>query len=313
MKNNFSEPVLLCLYNRPEKTKKVFHAIRQIRPDRLYIAADGPNSTKEDDWEKCNKCRNIIENIDWKCSVFRLFHEKNLGCKKAIISAINWFFENEKQGIILEDDCLPEISFFRYCEELLNYYQNEEKIMHIGGSNFQKGYRRGIGSYYFSNIIHVWGWATWRRAWNKYAYTDYDSDSAINTVFDNRYWRRYWIQEMKKAFEGKIDTWDYQWVYTIWKNKGMGITPNVNMVKNIGFDSDGTHTNAFEEKKLTAIVQNIEFPLIHPEYVCYDRMADKYTMKTHYGLSGINYIKNYLKKYIFKHVNPAKYSANIVD
>lgn len=164
-----STPVLLIIFKRPDTTRQVLQAIRQVKPRQLFVAADGPRPDHPDEAEKCHQTRAVIEEVDWKCEVQTLFQQRNLGCGPGPVTgpvtAITWFFHNVEQGIILEDDCLPDLSFFRFCEELLDRYRYTEQIMHISGNNFLYGRKRGSASYYFSKYTHVWGWATWRRAW----------------------------------------------------------------------------------------------------------------------------------------------------
>ena len=156
--------VLFIIFNRPETTQRVFDAIRLAKPTRLYIAADGPRENKTGEKELCEQARKIAQNVDWDCEVKTLFQKENLGCGKAVSHAISWFFENEDMGIILEDDCLPHQSFFKYCEELLEKYKNNDRIGIISGNNFQKKRKIGSFSYYFSDIVNIWGWATWARS-----------------------------------------------------------------------------------------------------------------------------------------------------
>jgi hypothetical protein len=167
------------IFRRPDFTSRVFEQIRNVRPARLYIAADGPRSGREGEQQLCIETRAIIEQIDWDCELKTLFREKNLGCKMAISSAIDWFFEQEEEGIILEDDCLPNQSFFRFCDTMLEKYRNDDRIRHISGCNLQHGKKWGTASYYFSNLTHAWGWANWRRVWK-----DYDRDLKLYDTKD---------------------------------------------------------------------------------------------------------------------------------
>lgn len=240
-------PILLIAFNRPEHTQKVYEELRKARPSKLYIAIDGARKDRIDDVEKIKNTIKIFDSIDWVCDVKKLLRTENLGCKKAVSSAISWFFEQEEQGIILEDDCIPSISFFSYCDHLLRKYKYNDSIMHINGTNFQDGQFRGSGTYYFSRICHVWGWASWRRAWEKY---DIEMDQLESFFNDNIYKSiinyptsyKYWSNALYATKQGQIDTWDYQWVYSIWKNNGLCIAPNYNLVSNIGFDEMATHT-----------------------------------------------------------------------
>lgn len=281
MQKPLDTPVLFLIFNRPDTTKKVFDAIRLAAPSKLYIAADGPRETKPSDIENCRETRNILNEINWTCEVHTLFREKNLGCRVAVSSAIDWFFENEEEGIILEDDCLPDQSFFWFCSELLNKYRNNTQIMHIGGSNFQFGRTRGEASYYFSRLAHIWGWASWRRAWKYYdvnmeSFPEFLTQNKISTVFANRAVQQEWIKSLTKIYKG-ANTWDYQWAYTIIMNNGYCIIPNENLVSNIGFGAEST-THATDENDKLANIKSLTISnLIHPAEIKIDIEADNFT------------------------------------
>jgi hypothetical protein len=243
----FDTPVLLMIFNRLETTKRVLDEIRQIRPKKFFIASDGPRKGKVDEIDQVDKVRRyVLDNINWPCEVQTLFRDENLGCGVAPYTAITWFFERVEQGIILEDDCLPLPGFFKFCEEMLNYYKDDERIYEISGTNLQAGNVREDGSYYFSNYGGIWGWATWARAWRKYDYymTDLDKfleEKRLKNILQEDRQVNYWEAQFVNA--SKLGSWwDYQWVYTIWNNNGVCIVPNVNLIENIGFDSNGTHT-----------------------------------------------------------------------
>jgi hypothetical protein len=189
----------------------------------------------------------LIQRVDWDCEVKTLFRDSNLGCKEAVASAIDWFFENVEEGIILEDDCLPEPDFFRFCSQLLERYRDEPSVMQIAGVNFQHGRQRGADSYYFSKYPHIWGWATWRRAWCHYdiAATGLDeflSSSAWKQLCPLKEEAEYWAPLLRQVRDGHVDTWDFQWTYAVWKNSGLTAIPQVNLIANIGFRGDATHT-----------------------------------------------------------------------
>ncbi|MCX6186040.1 MAG: hypothetical protein NTU43_03455 [Bacteroidetes bacterium] len=296
-------PVLFLIFNRPDKTKQVFEAIRQAQPAKLFVAADGPRVDKKNEKELCEQTRDVIKQVNWPCEVKTLYRTENLGCKIAVSSAINWFFENVEEGIILEDDCLPNQSFFSFCQDMLTHYRDDERIMHIGGSNFQDGRIRGDGSYYFSMYNHIWGWATWRRAWKYYDiemsnYTSFNQGNKINTIFNLPKERKYWKKIFYKVKENKINTWDYQWTFSIWINNGLSILPNFNLIKNIGFDSDGTHTNGGGNIFSSMIAFEIENKLIHPKIIMKDSEADTFAFN-HFFYPSINkIILNRLNKLI---------------
>ncbi len=294
-----TSPVLFLTFNRLDTTKKVLEVIKQVKPPKLYLASDGARVNKSGEKEVVESVRNfLLNNIDWQCEVKTLFREQNLGCGKAVSSAINWFFENEEMGIILEDDCLPSISFFRFCDELLIRYKDDERIMHISGDNFQDGISRGDGSYYFSQISHVWGWAAWRRAWKLYDFEMKSLNNFINYKIYKNIWKqnkvqKYWLKQFKNVSLGKIDTWDYQWNYCLIVNNGLSILPNINLVENIGFNSEATHTSNSKLKMPSA--NEIKFPLTHPQFFVPDLEADTYTFNKHYQQSLLSKIKGKLK------------------
>jgi len=279
--------VLFLIFNRPDTTKQVFEAIRQAKPPRLYIAADGPRAYKPREQEKCEEVRRIAINVDWDCEVKTFFRDKNLGCQVAVSSAIDWFFENEEEGVILEDDCLPSQSFFWFCEELLERYRDDMRIMHISGDNFQNGLKRGNATYYFSKISHIWGWATWRRAWKFYDATignfpQFKEKRKIRDVFDSKREQNYWSRILQSVYDGKIDTWDYQWNYTVWTQNALCVLPNINLVSNIGFGNDSTHT--IESTSKFADMPTIEMSAInHPDFMLQNKEADRFTFNSHFS------------------------------
>ena len=297
MKDNFVPPgplitpVLFIIFNRPDTTQnKVFNAIRQAKPKQLFIAADGPRKGNENEKEKCRRARKVIEQVDWDCEVKTLFRDRNLGCKIAPSSAIDWFFENVEEGIILEDDCLPSQSFFWFCQELLEHYRYDTRVMHISGNNFQFGRIRGEGSYYFSKYAHVPGWATWKRAWINYDvkiknFKEFKKENQIKNIFRTKQQQKYWMniwQQLYDDYEDKINAWDFQWVYTCLVNNGLCIMPNVNMVSNIGFGPDSTNmkdkSSIFSEIEARDITE-----IIHPKFVLANQEADLLTSKLFFG------------------------------
>jgi hypothetical protein len=291
-------PILFIVFNKADTTKKVFDAIRTVKPKKLFIAADGPRPNRKDDEENCKQVKAIFSNIDWDCEVKTLFRDKNLGCKVAVSSAIDWFFQNVEEGIILEDDTLPDPSFFKYCEELLSYYKNDERIMLISGDNFQFGKHTTKHSYYFSMFNHIWGWASWRRAWKKFdvkmkRWPELKKSRWLNGMLVDKKAIRMWESAFDKVYEGKIDTWDYQWTFACWANNGLTVLPNVNLVSNIGFGALATHTK-LENKMANLKASSINFPLSHPPLVARNSEADKRTLK--YSVSEASILKRIIRK-----------------
>lgn len=284
-------PVLFLIFNRPDTTKQVFEAIRKARPRQLFVAADGARTDVHGEIGRCDATREIIAGVDWDCEVKTLFREENLGCKMAVSSAITWFFEHVEHGIILEDDCLPSDSFFTFCADLLERYKDEERIMMISGDNFQDGIRRGTASYFFTQIPHIWGWATWRRAWKSYDVSmrtlpAFIKEGLANCISPNIDIRNYWLSAFIATYEGRIDTWDYQWVYAILSCGRLSICPQVNMVKNIGFGTDSTHTR--DSTSRYACMKRFDIrEMIHPwflsEEIPISHEADRYEFQVELG------------------------------
>jgi hypothetical protein len=279
--------VLFLVFNKPDTTKQVFEAIRQAKPPRLYVAADGPREGKLGEVERVEEVRTITSAVDWQCRVKTLFRDKNLGCKKGVSSAITWFFEQEEQGIILEDDCLPHLDFFSFCENLLDLYYGDERIFLITGNNFQKGKCRGDASYYFSKYPHIWGWATWRRAWKHYQvdmnfWPKWKTSDAWTKYKSDKIERRYWQKIFDLCYSGQIDTWDYQLNASSWYKNGLTVTPNVNLVSNIGYGENATHTKDKFDKFSNMPTMGLS-QIMHPKKVIIDIEADRFVFDNNYG------------------------------
>jgi hypothetical protein len=280
----FETPILFIVFNRPDTTLQVFTRIREVKPKRLFIAADGPRAGKEGEKEKCEKVRELILNgIDWNCEVHTLFREKNLGCGKAVSGGIGWFFEHVEEGIILEDDTLPNKSFFYFCQQLLDYYRHEEQIMHISGTSFLFKKRIWRNSYYFSIYPNIWGWATWSRAWQNYRFSLEEKfrhpEGYVNGTTMTKKELDYWKKCAEYVRLNPNSTWDYQWFFSIWQNSGICITPYVNMVTNIGFGLDSTHTKNADWKIANMPVFELLLPLIHPSRFLVKKKNDLTTFK----------------------------------
>ncbi len=282
-------PVALIIFNRPESTRQVFNAIRAARPQQLFVIADAPRPHHPEDIAKCAATRAIIDQVDWDCEVFKNYADQNLGCGLRPASGLDWVFGQVETAIILEDDCLPDPTFFPYCTELLDRYQDDARIMHISGNNFQFGQQRGEASYFYSRYTHHWGWATWRRAWQHF---DYDmakwsylrSTNWLNTVLDTPAAVAYWQQIFDEVYDAdKLHIWDYQWTFACWQNDSLCILPQVDLVSNIGFNLEGTHTlrsNQFANLPLG----KMQFPLRHPPDMIRDCHADLFIQNSKFNL-----------------------------
>lgn len=291
--------VLLLVFNRPDTTKEVFEAIRQARPPRLYVSGDGPRVNRAGESDRVARSREIATAVDWPCELKTHFGEVNLGCKKAVSGGIDWFFKNEERGIILEDDCLPNADFFRFCEELLGHYSNDERVSVITGDNFQDGQQRGEGSYYFSKYNHCWGWASWRRAWQHYQgdlpfWPTWSRSSEWRKVNPDTVERQYWARIFEAVRDGRIDSWAYPWLASVWFQGGLTVTPNVNLVSNIGFGSDSTHTSNTKSPLSNRLTQKLGI-LVHTKYIVQDVVADRYVFDFYFGGRNLRFPRSILR------------------
>jgi len=309
-------PVVFLIFRRPDLTARVFEQIRLAKPTKLFIVADGPRNKEEA--ALCEQTRQVVEGVDWECEVYKNYSEVNLGCRQRVSSGLDWAFEQVEEAIILEDDCLPHPCFFRYCDELLTYYREDERIWCISGDNFQDDQQRGDGSYYFSRYNHCWGWATWKRCWKYFeedlqTWPSFRDNDFIQCIFDDPVEATYWTKIFDQLFENnEPNTWDYQWTYTCWKNSGLTILPNVNLVSNIGFGAESTHTNDLKSPLANMPTQQIS-EIIHPIFFVRNKIADNYTFDYHLGgfkmkeantlLGKIKTMLSPLKKIFLKFVN----------
>ncbi len=270
-------PVLFLIYNRPGETQQVFDRIATYRPKKLYVAGDGPKEGS--DSGRVRQSREVLDHISWKCEVKTLFRDENLGCKKAVSEGISWFFENEEMGIILEDDCLPDQSFFDFCEVLLSRYKDAAEIGMIAGTNRFQDFFSGLQeSYIFASNASIWGWASWRRAWKYYDVdmSDWPHHKASDFLDHHTFsflekWRRRAVYD--DVYSGKIDTWDYQWTYARQKNELLSIVPKYNLIQNIGLTTEGTHvTNTALQGMLSG---KMDKKLTHPKDINTDQTFDR--------------------------------------
>ncbi len=316
----------MLVFNRPEHTARVFDRVREARPPMLFVVADGPRPGRADDEVNCAAVRRVFERVDWPCEVVRLFSETNLGCKQRVGSGITEVLNRVEAAIFLEDDCLPEPTFFPYCEELLERYRDDERVMMISGDCFppRELIQRAAGasaepgaltSYHFTRFMHIWGWATWRRAWAHYdpALTRWpqlrDRDW-LRQRFQSRADALFWRLWFQACWEGRMNTWDIPWAFSCWTapvrgsekwggggsggsetGGGLAICPNVNLVTNIGFDGSGTHVGVGRSdarrkarKSRTPKFANLPtepmaFPLRHPTVIAPCVAAEQWTQR----------------------------------
>ncbi len=295
-------PILFLVFNRPETTAQAFECIRAARPQRLYVAADGPRASRAGEAERCAEVRRIATAVDWPCEVHTLFREQNLGCKIGVSSGIDWFFDHEPEGIILEDDVLPDPSFFPYCAELLARYRDDDDVAIISGCNLIGDIDSVDTSYVFSRYLHIWGWASWRRAWRHYdvSMADWPSPGAaarLGGVLGQRTLPvAHWTTIFNDVAAGRIDTWDYQWVHRCWQRGMVAVFPARNLIRNVGFGADATHTIGDAPAVVAAMrAAPVAFPLRHPvrgDTSAIDRMVEARA----YGLTRARWLRNQLAR-----------------
>ena len=282
------EPVLVIGFNRPELLRKLIRRLGEVKPRKVYLAIDGPRADRLEEGELVQQSQEVVSLIDWPCEISTLFRETNLGCGEGVSQAITWFFENEERGIILEDDILPDPTFFEFCSELLERYNDDDRIFAISGCNFVPPEHQSDPAhpYRFTNVPHVWGWATWRRSWREY---ELDISKWRTRLPSRALWREvdhslpgfvYWNSTFELLARKQVDTWDGQLVLTAMQRSGLIANSNVNLIENIGFGPDATHTKE-DRPDLRPPVASVVFPLTEVP-VIRDKQADAWTRKHHF-------------------------------
>jgi hypothetical protein len=278
-------PVIFLIFNRPAATARSFEAIARARPHVLLVAADGPRTDQER--ELCAAARNAVLNrVDWPCDVRTRFLDRNAGPRYGPATGLDWAFTEVEKGIVLEDDCVAGPDFFAFCETLLDRFRDDDRVMEIGGSNYQFGRQRGSASYYFSRHAHTHGWATWRRAWRLFDAEVRDwptlrAEGVVEAWCDDPAEQRYWTAIFQGVFEGVLSTWDYQWLLCRWANWGLAAVPNGNLVSNIGFGPDATHLKHrrdFSEMPIEPMAE-----VVHPAGTFVHQEADRYMFESHFA------------------------------
>ncbi|WP_448266997.1 glycosyltransferase family 2 protein [Nostoc sp. DSM 114159] len=296
-------PVTFIIFKRPQTTEKVFEAIRQAKPTRLFVIADGPRTDREGEAEKCEATRAIIERVDWNCEVIKNYSDINLGCAKRVSSGLNWVFNNVEETIILEDDCIPHQTFFRFSQELLEKYRNDTRIATISAQNLQLGKKCTNYSYYFSRYNHCWGWASWRRAWQHYDLTiklwkEVQAENLLHDILIDQKAVNSWQRIFQSVYDNPTGiTWDYQWTFACWMQGSLSIIPNVNLISNVGVGADATHFTSNQEFSFINMpIQAMEFPLKHPPFIVRNVEADNFIQKTVYKATTLDIFKEEVKK-----------------
>jgi hypothetical protein len=295
-------PVLLIIFNRFDTTVQVIEKLREVGVQKLYIYCDGGREVKKGEKEELQLVQSkVINEINWSCEVKTNFRDLNEGPRLAIGHAVSWFFDFEEEGIILEHDCVPNSSFFSFCEQMLAHYRHNDRVMHISGDNFQFGPKYGDGSYYFSRITHIWGWATWKRAWKQYdvhlkSFPEFVAQGKINSMIPYKSGRKYWLNILQACYEGKVESWDYQWNYVLLNLDGLSILPNVNLVSNVGFDSLALNTTNPGHKTARMRTELIG-SVVHPKEIVIQHKADKRTIRSIVNPSVFRYFLDKLLDY----------------
>jgi len=272
-------PVALLVYNRPHLAARVLERVRAARPPLLLVVADGPRT--EADRARCEETRALVAGVDWECEVRTDYAGTNLGCRARVASGLDWVFSQVEEAIVLEDDCVPDPSFFGFCDAVLERYRDDERVMHVGGINHQGGTERTPYDYFFSKYNHVWGWASWRRAWKHYdlemhSWPEVRCSGWLDGTYDSPYEREYWTSVFEQMHRGELTTWDYAWTYACWTQGGLSVYPRVNLVSNVGSGADATHT-AGDVALTDRPTGRVGPEIAHPPFVMRHRAADEHT------------------------------------
>lgn len=292
-------PVMICTFTRLDSVKHVLESVRHVKPPRMYLVSDGPRADHPEDAGKIAAVHEYLESsIDWDCEVYKNYAKSNMGCGRRMPTGVSWVFEHEDRAIFLEDDCVADISFYKYAQELLEKYKDNEEVMLISGNN-QIAYLNSIDSSYgFSKQADIWGWASWKRAWDKY---DWDISGWPNNK-NNSCFKKYYTTKTRWFFAAQwdllykhgYDAWDYQFTYCLGVNNGYCIIPATNLVTNEGFSTDGsTHTQSMPEW-MDQSRSSIEFPLKHPDEVAWSEQYDRDFMKREFKCGFIVHVKHLL-------------------
>lgn len=277
-------PVVFVVFNRPDTTAKVFEAIRKARPSTLFVISDAPRLEKAGEAEQCKAVRKIVDSVDWDCEVLKNYAEVNMGCAKRISSGLDWVFEHCQEAIILEDDCLPDPTFFPFCQTLLERYRHDDRVMSISGQNCQFGQSRTPYSYYFSRYSHCWGWATWQRAWQHFDFDmtllpEVESRGLLRNILDDDAAVRLWRHILHSTASGQVSSWAFRWTFACWMHGGLSVISDENLISNIGFGNSSTNTANSKSKLSDLPTKALAFPLAHPPYVIRNAIADAFVQR----------------------------------
>lgn len=275
-------PITIIAFRRPDLTRRVLEAVAEVRPQKLFVFTDGPRPDHPEDESACAETRAVFDSVDWDCDVVRNFSDRNLGCGRGPSSGFSWVFEQVEEAVFLEDDCVPDPSFFEFCGEMLERYRDDERVMHISGSTLRSTALPIDESYCFSQVPACWGWAGWRRAWRHFdlalpSWPELKETSWLMDLFENEKAVAYWAKLFDRAHDegGDVSYWDYQWAYACWANSGLTVVPRVNLVTNIGWGEGATHTFNDNDPTANLKAHALDMPLKHPERVLANRDLDR--------------------------------------
>lgn len=281
MNQAINTSVAIIIFNRAATTTRVLKEIAKARPSRLFVIADGPRPNQPQDVEKCRAARDVVNAVDWKCEVLTNYSEQNLGLKRRIATGLDWVFSQVESAVVVEDDCVPHPDFFRFCDELLDRYRNDERVSMISGNNFLPLETQSSYSYFFTRYIGIWGWATWARSWKHFDLNMHQWPSLCNTswledLLDDRAAAKFWRYTLESVARGYLNTWAYPWMFACWAQGGLSVTPCRNMVSNIGYGVDATNLKESDKAGDRLPVYEMEFPLRHPDTVMRRKEADDF-------------------------------------
>jgi len=270
-------PIVLIIYRRPDLVKQLVNSLRKFRPQNIYVVADGPKSGEEN--SLCEESRSAIDLITWPCNIHKVYAKTNMGLRNRVVSGLNYVFKREKWAIILEDDLVLGSSFLKYADSLLKKYEKDERIIAINGNNFLFNETLVKDSYYFTKYVHSWGWATWKRAWklfddNMTNWPEIRETDLLKKSLKSRISALYWKMIFDMVYAGNVDSWAYRWTYSALINQKLCVNPRYNLVSNVGYGKDASHTK-YKSRLLNMPIRELTFPLKHPKQVVISEKLDK--------------------------------------
>jgi hypothetical protein len=292
-------PIVLIIYHRPKLTAKVINSLREVKPSKIFVVADGPKNRFDE--KLCQETRALIKLINWKCKIYKNYAHRNLGVRKRVVSGLDWVFSKVSRAIIIEDDLEIDKSFYKFCSEMLEKYKDEEKIISIAGNNFLFGKYNLTKSYLFSRYVYSTGWATWKRAWKLYDNTmtkwpSLRETSWLHDILGNRVMELYWKKIFDMTYAEKVDSWAYRWTYSSFLCNGLTITPKLDLVAHIGYGEQATHTKR-RDRIAGMKTAKMNFPLIHPKKIIRNARADTIVERNIY-LNNIIIISLFIRSFL---------------